>query len=97
MLAADFLHKLSEKGLGQRAVNMWCIATSRFKPLILRATFLSINVLKDSPFSCWMLTLGDEVYLLRTTLQILWPRSQNNLSTSAVSGWTSYVPLPSRR
>lgn len=58
MSDAGFLHKLFTKGLGQRVVIKWCMATAESRFQIFKSIFLkhSMKVWSDSLFSCRMLT-----------------------------------------
>jgi len=53
-----FLHRLSDKGPGLRAVTMWCMATSRLKLRLLSPNLSNISMKdrKDSIFSYRMFT-----------------------------------------
>ena len=61
--AVGFLHKLLENGIGCRAVTMWCMTMSKLRFQMFRVTLLnlSMNSLRDSPFSLRMLTRAIKV------------------------------------
>jgi len=58
-----FLHKLFTKGPSLRVVTRWCKATFGSRSGMFKVTLLncSINICKDSPFSCRMLTKANKV------------------------------------
>jgi len=57
-LAVGFLHKMLRNGSSLNVVTIWWRVTLRLRFQMFKAILpnLSINYLKDSPFTCWIFT-----------------------------------------
>jgi len=91
--AVNFLHKRSKKGLSLKAVTIWCMATSGLRPLILRATLLSISIsnLNNSICSCIMLITNMDIRWCCLLVTICSPNLVTSVSNKSMESSGSCV------
>ena len=59
----DLSHRLCKKGLGLRAITIWCMTTSGLRLQMFNTTLmiLSTKACTNSSFSCWIFTKAKDV------------------------------------